>query len=408
MMHDGTNPPYPIQLSDLVARCAWDEIEWPDITETEIRDKSKGDAFSKGIVIIQTSWFLLQCIGRWAVGLSITELELVTLAFAALNAVTYFFWWNKPADVRCAHPIYLKGQLKRPGHAAYTTPESTEPRSLAERLSSTIHFIWIWLEPIIPPIYQICRYGSPLGYVVGYIQRPAIFLMRNIILPMAGHMDNVALKGRVHTLYATEFKPNPSVFFSMTLACAFIGSGFGGIHIIGWSFPFPSDRDQLLWRASSLVVTFIPFVIALPASNHMSLQTSHMLKEFITPEKHSQSTLSTLSSPASPTSTLYELRHPNKSLTPGKASITSLQLRQSSPPIDCATLISPTPEHTPHKLTTLWHIIIRSIKCMLLVGITAAYTTARIILLFEAFMGLKTLSYGALQPMKWTDLIPHV
>ncbi|KAF9465871.1 hypothetical protein BDZ94DRAFT_1281207 [Collybia nuda] len=88
MMCDRKNPPYPIQLDDLVTRYAKGEIDWPEITECKIRDRSKGDAFSKGVVVFQTSWFLIQCIGRGAVGLAITELELVTLAFAALNAVT--------------------------------------------------------------------------------------------------------------------------------------------------------------------------------------------------------------------------------------------------------------------------------------------------------------------------------
>ena len=35
-----------------------------------------------------------------------TELELATLAFAALNGFMYFFWWNKPLDVRTTVPVY--------------------------------------------------------------------------------------------------------------------------------------------------------------------------------------------------------------------------------------------------------------------------------------------------------------
>lgn len=32
-----------------------------DITEKEIQDRSRGDVLSKGLVIIQTGWFVLQC-----------------------------------------------------------------------------------------------------------------------------------------------------------------------------------------------------------------------------------------------------------------------------------------------------------------------------------------------------------
>jgi hypothetical protein len=62
------------------------------ITRKEIRDKGRGDALSKGLILIQTTWFILQCIARKVAHLPITELELVTLAFAALNLVTYAVW----------------------------------------------------------------------------------------------------------------------------------------------------------------------------------------------------------------------------------------------------------------------------------------------------------------------------
>ena len=35
-----------------------------NITEKEIRDKGRGNVLSKGLVLIQTAWFVLQCIAR--------------------------------------------------------------------------------------------------------------------------------------------------------------------------------------------------------------------------------------------------------------------------------------------------------------------------------------------------------
>ena len=49
-------------------------IDFPDVTEVEIQDRGKGDALSKGLETVQTSWFILQCIGRAAERLPITEL----------------------------------------------------------------------------------------------------------------------------------------------------------------------------------------------------------------------------------------------------------------------------------------------------------------------------------------------
>ena len=82
------------------------KIEFPSTTEVEIDDRSKGDALSKGIALLQITWFIIQLIARRVQGLTITELELTMAALAGLNSVMYVFWWNKPLDVRC--PIVIR------------------------------------------------------------------------------------------------------------------------------------------------------------------------------------------------------------------------------------------------------------------------------------------------------------
>jgi len=49
------------------------EIEWPTITEKEIQDRSKADIFSKGIVLLQTTWFIVQCVSRFSTKLAVAE-----------------------------------------------------------------------------------------------------------------------------------------------------------------------------------------------------------------------------------------------------------------------------------------------------------------------------------------------
>ena len=82
-------------------------VEFPVISAADIEDKSKGDALSKLIAIVQTLWFVLQCISRGAQHLALTEFELVTLALASLNAITYMFWWNKPLGVKEPVRVYI-------------------------------------------------------------------------------------------------------------------------------------------------------------------------------------------------------------------------------------------------------------------------------------------------------------
>ena len=73
----------------------------------EIEDKSKGDFIAKMLVVVQTLWFALQVINRAIQGLSVTELELTTLAHTVLNIFIYWCWWHKPVNVRFPFKIYL-------------------------------------------------------------------------------------------------------------------------------------------------------------------------------------------------------------------------------------------------------------------------------------------------------------
>ncbi|PPQ69281.1 hypothetical protein CVT25_005938 [Psilocybe cyanescens] len=82
-------------------------IIMPTTTEKEINDRSMTGGLSKALVIVQATWFVLQCFARIAQSLEGTQLELVTLAFIALNGFMYFLWWNKPLDVGSTKKIFL-------------------------------------------------------------------------------------------------------------------------------------------------------------------------------------------------------------------------------------------------------------------------------------------------------------
>jgi len=96
-------------------------VEFPVISAAEIEDKSKGDALSKLIAIVQTLWFILQCISRGTQHLALTEFELVTLALASLSAITYMFWWNKPLGIKQPVRVYIAAG---PTEAGVTRRES--------------------------------------------------------------------------------------------------------------------------------------------------------------------------------------------------------------------------------------------------------------------------------------------
>lgn len=117
MVHEKANRYYVLDPGDIGTCLHNGQI---NITEAHIRDKSKGDILTKGFIVLQTTWFILQLIARAIERLPITELEIATLAFAILNGATYALWWNKPLDVQrpivLAHHTLTTNSKHRRGH----------------------------------------------------------------------------------------------------------------------------------------------------------------------------------------------------------------------------------------------------------------------------------------------------
>ena len=111
-------------------------FELPKITSADIKDRSKGDFLSKLIAILQTTWFILQCIARSREQLALTELELVTLALASLNAVTYAFWWHKPLGIQEPVRIYFKTDAMAEEHRSVMSDGT--PKISARNLISKV------------------------------------------------------------------------------------------------------------------------------------------------------------------------------------------------------------------------------------------------------------------------------
>ena len=114
MEYEGNRPIRVLLPEQLESYSLTGNGDFPRISKAEIEDKSKGDSISKAVVILQTSWFVMQCIARGVQGLPITELELATVAFAALNFVIYLLWWDKPLNVQRGVRVYKKRITEEP------------------------------------------------------------------------------------------------------------------------------------------------------------------------------------------------------------------------------------------------------------------------------------------------------
>lgn len=70
-----------------------------DVSDHDIKDKSKADLLAKGLVLLQITWTMLQCLSRKAASLPISVLEVHTLVHAGCALIMYCLWFNKPTDV---------------------------------------------------------------------------------------------------------------------------------------------------------------------------------------------------------------------------------------------------------------------------------------------------------------------
>jgi hypothetical protein len=84
------NAVYPLTYKNTISMLNNKTISLP--TEKEIQDRSKSDWLAKTIALLQTLWFVMQCIARSIENLPTTELEIVTLAYTAINVGMFIAW----------------------------------------------------------------------------------------------------------------------------------------------------------------------------------------------------------------------------------------------------------------------------------------------------------------------------
>ena len=87
---------------------AYSPLRLFSMSKDEILDKSKEDWFTKLITVIQIVWLVLSVIARRASGLPASQLEILTLAFAAVALATYVVQWTKPQGINIATTIHLR------------------------------------------------------------------------------------------------------------------------------------------------------------------------------------------------------------------------------------------------------------------------------------------------------------
>ena len=278
---DGTPGMELLSLEDIERLVRDEEIEYPIVTREEIQDKSKGDAVTKTLVVLQTTWFLLQCAARGSQHLALTELELATAAFALLNIIIYALWWDKPLDVQC-HVVVRRRSARDGAREASPEQNHSAPDGMqaAEEIEvpPTQEHGWAcslgWLRHALGALRSVSR-----GWSWGDVGDELL----SVIMPFFEMMNPTDGNDRDdETFFVVGRRSDWDI--SAGSRMILVTMVFGGIHCIAWSFAFPSSTEQLLWRISSIAITGIPlaFVGIAVLHDHFSSNNPFQALLFIT------------------------------------------------------------------------------------------------------------------------------
>ena len=208
-------------------------IKLDAITPAAIEDRSKADGVAKLFTIVQTGWFILQCLARLIQQISITTLELSTIAFVVCTVGTNIMWWAKPKDVFV--PIVLKIDCTLEGLLAMAGPQILDSKSEATN--------WKW-SPLEK--FDDLRPNFLVDVVGQYLPRMSSFELCQPAQKIRFRNDRLPPSERDWLL--GHFLSVLSIFF-------------GAVYVAGWNISFPTHTEQIVWRICtimlfSLVVAF--------------------------------------------------------------------------------------------------------------------------------------------------------
>ncbi|KAI9858556.1 MAG: hypothetical protein M1824_004292 [Vezdaea acicularis] len=203
------------------------EFEQPEISEDEIKDKSKQDLFAKIFAVFQILWLVLSIIVRKFRGLAYSQLELITLVFAVCGVCIYFLYFYKPQNVERRIRIGQKKESLKEASSRGGLQQTNSERdasSQSQKIKKTYDSLW---DVLMNKSHSTSDSShSPLIRVPN---------------------DNIPLS-------------KSHVAHSAVVFLAFASGLFGALHAFAWDFEFPSRVERYLWRTATCVAAGSPFV----------------------------------------------------------------------------------------------------------------------------------------------------
>jgi hypothetical protein len=287
------------------------------ITTEEVRDKSNATTLTKGLVVWQVLWIIVQVIGRTAASYPVTLLELHTVLHAFCAVSMYIIWWGKPLDIETSTTIPLDHEKGKEMELVSclvrgtTAPDPTGPLTIknlpgskttkptSDQSPSTHHADpnSLDIEKASPPtVGEVITSGQDSMASRAYPTSPDIEKASSPIVDEANTSGQNRLASRAYltsrsglgklmyqSLFDLHGRKKKRYYFhvideaydrlydargnlwAQALIISFIGLTFGGVHLAAWNNRFPSYAEQLLWKISAAITaaTWCSFTVSL-------------------------------------------------------------------------------------------------------------------------------------------------
>lgn len=213
------------------------------LTEADIKDLSKRDAFTKAFACIQSLWLVIQCIARAVDGLPITQLELATIAFVVCGILMYLLWWDKPFGIERRQTFVATVDDERLASREVTASDmelkfhAGPPNSLYSSLSLT---------------------ATTEHENVRSIRETRVHESSPMDLMLLLHYKNVTKA--IYTATRRLLGSSTELVYPIPIAGATIafyvsGTLFSSFHLLAWDWDFPTPSARIAWRTFALAAT---------------------------------------------------------------------------------------------------------------------------------------------------------
>ena len=246
---------YTFRATQLAWLAEADLITIPEISQKDIKDRSKTSRLAKLLACAQSAWFLLSTLARIVQSLPLTTLEIATLPFIGCTWLIYFFWWHKPMDLETSTTIHVPHLLPR------DLQKLTEATCFSEKRGS-------WYRPAVKEKHQA-------GWDFYWFEKSMDlrhFKIENTNHLIPDELHNMVKHSTAETRVAHWYRPAVNEFQACEwdnandVALIIGGWFFNGLHLIAWNNQFPSIAESLLWKISvCLMLGYIAFSMPLAA-----------------------------------------------------------------------------------------------------------------------------------------------